>query len=94
MGDTITININLSDRNYRLIVEPGEEEYVRKAGKNIEALIKEFSSAYAYKDKQDLLAMVALQNTSALLRLQGEKDITQDSISQQLEAIYSILEQS
>lgn len=93
MDKTITINISLSDRSYPLLVEPGEEEFVRKAGKTIESMLKEYSSAYAYKDKQDLFAMVTLQNTTALMKSQGEKDLSLDSISERLEAINKILEQ-
>jgi cell division protein ZapA len=92
MDKTITINISLSDRSYRLLVEPGEEEYVRKAGKTIESMLKEYSNAYAYKDKQDLFAMVTLQNTTALMKLQGEKELNLDAVSAKLEAIDEILE--
>jgi cell division protein ZapA len=92
MSDTIAINISLSDRNYRLLVEAGEEEFVRRAGKNIENMIREYSASYAYKDKQDLLAMVALQNTTALVKLQGVTQITDETLNKQLENIDKILE--
>ena len=56
----ININIIIADRTYPLKVKPLEEENIRKAAKLINEKIKEFSSAYDVKDKQDYLAMCAL----------------------------------
>ena len=58
---TLSITVNIADRPYRLKIEAGEEETVRKAVKSINEKIKTYADTYAYKDKQDLLAMVALQ---------------------------------
>ncbi len=55
-----TININIAGRNYRLKVEPTEEEFVRSAAATINNKISEFSGNYAFKDKQDLLAMASI----------------------------------
>lgn len=38
-----------------------QEEGLRKAAKKIEAVIKQFEQNYAVRDKQDVLAMCALQ---------------------------------
>jgi len=59
--DEITINVVISDRNYTITISRDEEERVRKAVKDINEKVKNFSQLYAYKDKQDLLAMTALQ---------------------------------
>jgi cell division protein ZapA len=91
-NQSITINISLDNRNYRLIVEKSEEEIVRKASKNIDTMLKEYAKSYGYKDKQDLFAMVALQNTTAMLKMQAEKQETVDEIAgrlQQLEMLFT-----
>ena len=40
---------------------PEQEEGLRKAAKKIESMIKQFEQSYAVRDKQDVLAMCALQ---------------------------------
>jgi cell division protein ZapA len=54
------INITLAGRSYRLKVSATEEEYVRAAANVINEKVNEFSGNYAFKDKQDLLAMAAI----------------------------------
>ena len=44
-----------------MTIAPEQEEGLRKAAKQIEAMIKQFEQNYAVRDKQDVLAMCALQ---------------------------------
>jgi cell division protein ZapA (FtsZ GTPase activity inhibitor) len=71
--EEFSINVNIADRTYKLTIEKQEEEIVRKAAKLINDKIKEFASNYAFKDKQDLLAMIALQYTSSALNYENSK---------------------
>jgi cell division protein ZapA (FtsZ GTPase activity inhibitor) len=68
-----SISITVADRPYKLVVEKEQEELFRNAAKMIDKRIKEYSGSYAFKDKQDLLAMVALEYTVSFL--QNEKSI-------------------
>lgn len=68
-----SISITIADRPYKLVIDKEYEELFRKAAKLIDSRIKTYSNNYAYKDKQDLLAMVALDNTINLL--QHERNI-------------------
>ncbi|WP_089664449.1 cell division protein ZapA [Gramella sp. MAR_2010_147] len=61
MGDKLKIKISIADRVYPLTIQPSQEEGLRKAAKKIEAMIKQFEQSYAVRDKQDVLAMCALQ---------------------------------
>ncbi len=63
------ININVAGRNYRLKVDASEEEYVRAAAAAINDKVNEFSGNYAFKDKQDLLAMASITFASELKKL-------------------------
>jgi cell division protein ZapA (FtsZ GTPase activity inhibitor) len=63
-----SISINVADRPYKLVIDNKNEELFRKAAKLIDKRIKDYSSSYAYKDKQDLLAMVALEYTTSYLQ--------------------------
>jgi len=58
--DLIPINILIGDRNYRLKIEPTDEEMVRKTIKIINGKIIEFKTDFAGKDMQDYVAMVLL----------------------------------
>ena len=57
----LKIKLSIADRVYPLTIQPEQEEGLRKAAKKIEALIKQFEQSYAVRDKQDVLAMCALQ---------------------------------
>ena len=73
MGD-FTIGVNIAGRQYKMTINPVNEEGVRKAAGLINEKVNEFASNYAFNDKQDLLAMVALQFTSEMMQLKGSKD--------------------
>ena len=57
----VSIRVNIAGRTYPLTVSSEEEAGVRNAEKTIEESIQLFQKNYAVKDKQDLLAMAALQ---------------------------------
>ncbi|MCX6269999.1 MAG: cell division protein ZapA, partial [Bacteroidetes bacterium] len=67
MEDELSISVLIADRPYRLTIGKNEEEIVKKAVAVIEQKIREYSGNYAFKDRQDLLAMVALQFTTSYL---------------------------
>jgi cell division protein ZapA len=71
----LSISLPVADRSYRLSVVKEHEELFRKAAKLIDLRIRDYSGSYAYKDKQDLLAMVALEYTTAYL--QNEQLLTE-----------------
>lgn len=64
MSDRLKIKVSIADRIYPMTVLPEQEEGLRKAAKKIEAMIKQFEQSYAVRDKQDVLAMCALQFAS------------------------------
>ncbi|PKG43005.1 cell division protein ZapA [Psychroflexus sp. MES1-P1E] len=61
MGDKLKIKLSIADRVYPLNIRPEQEEGLRKAAKRINVVIKKFEQDYAVRDKQDVLAMSALQ---------------------------------
>jgi cell division protein ZapA len=65
MDRKLKIKVTIGDRVYPLTINgEGEEEGVRKAVKKINDLIKKFEENYEVRDKQDVLAMCALQFAS------------------------------
>jgi len=65
--EKLKVNVVIAGRTYPLIVaSEQEEEGMRKAAKSINDLILSFEQSYAVADKQDVLAMCALQFASKL----------------------------
>ncbi|MET2984270.1 cell division protein ZapA [Aureibaculum conchae] len=82
MEEKLKIKVTIGDRVYPLTINSeGEEEGVRKAVKKINDLIKRFEENYEVRDKQDVLAMCALQFAS----LQEVKSIYNDQDGEEIE---------
>lgn len=60
MSELIPVNIVIADRSYRLKIESGDEEMVRKTANLINDKITEFKTHFAGKDMQDYVSMVLL----------------------------------
>ncbi|MFA4851121.1 MAG: cell division protein ZapA [Bacteroidales bacterium] len=80
----LSITVTIADRPYRLKIETGEEETVRKAVKTINEKIKAYADTYAYKDKQDLLAMTAMQFATYAINYENSAKINDDRIIEKL----------
>ncbi|MCH2215499.1 MAG: cell division protein ZapA [Flavobacteriales bacterium] len=61
-----SIKVTIAGRIYPISVKPEEEEGVRHAAKRVDESVKHLQDNYAVKDKQDLLAMTALQLSTKL----------------------------
>jgi cell division protein ZapA len=81
MSEKLKIKISIADRVYPLTVDPSQEEGLRSASKKIDVTIKQFEQNYAVRDKQDVLAMCALQFASQVEQQKIDKSaIEEDSI--------------
>lgn len=58
--EELAVNINICDRVYPMKVQANEEADIRAAGKLINERTNTYSRQFGIHDKQDLLAMVAL----------------------------------
>jgi cell division protein ZapA len=72
LDSTLKIKVNIANRTYPLTIKREEEEEVRLAVKHINEAVKRFEERYAVKDKQDVLAMCALQIATQNTRLKGK----------------------
>ncbi len=86
MGD-FNIKVTIGNRVYPLTIDPQEEERVRKAANMINEIVKEYEQQYAVKDKQDLLAMVALRFANEILDEKAGKVMADEEVVADLEAI-------
>ena len=90
MNQELNINISIADRQYPLKIKAEDQQIVQKAAEEINAMIKEYSKRYAFKDKQDLLAMAILQFSTRLQKLESTKE-KDDRILDDLKYIDSLL---
>lgn len=93
MSDKLKIKLSIADRVYPLTIDPSQEEGLRKAAKNIDELAKKFEKNYAVRDKQDVLAMCALQFASKIEQ-QGIDQTTGTKEAQERLKVLSDLVQS
>ena len=73
MSEKIKIKINIADRVYPLSISPNQESSLRSSAIKIDSMTKQLESNYAVRDKQDVLAMCALQYAAELeIQLQNK----------------------
>jgi cell division protein ZapA len=65
MSNKLKIKLSVANRVYPLTISPSQEEGLRLAAQQINNLIKKFEQNYSVQDKQDALAMCALQIASS-----------------------------
>ncbi|RZK10589.1 MAG: cell division protein ZapA [Flavobacterium sp.] len=93
MDEKLKIKISIADRVYPLTVDMSQEEGLRSASKKIDVMIKQFEENYAVRDKQDVLAMCALQFASQLEQKQIDKSIDNTETNERLQKINNLLAQ-
>jgi cell division protein ZapA len=84
MSEKLKIKISIADRIYPLTVDGSQEEGLRSASKKIDIMIKQFEENYAVRDKQDVLAMCALQFAAQVEQKQIDKVIENEEINEKL----------
>ena len=94
MTDLLKIKVNLADRVYPLTIRRDEEENIRKAAKSIDAILHKYEDGYAVRDKQDLLAMCALQLASRLEKIHTDHLVDGVEVGQQLDKLAVKLKQA
>ena len=91
MDNLIAATVLIGDRNYRIKIEPKDEEVVRRIVKTINDKIIEFKTEFARKDMQDYIAMVliwfATEQTAGAMA-----DVEKENIASRLETIEKMLE--
>ncbi len=93
MSDKLKIKISVADRVYPLTIDPSREEGLRKAAKNIEAMIKQLENSYAVRDKQDVLAMCALQFAAKSEQIHIDSKVDIEQAQEKLKTLNLLLSQ-
>lgn len=92
MEEKLKIKISIADRVYPLTIHSYQEEGLRKAAKKIEAMIKQFEQSYAVRDKQDVLAMCALQFAAQTEQKVLDKDNEVQLVEDKIKRLNDVVE--
>jgi len=91
MSEQLKIKLSIANRVYPLTIAPSQEEGLRKAAKKIEAMIGQFEQNYSVRDKQDVLAMCALQFASQVEQKSIDKENVSEEVKNRLTALDDLL---
>lgn len=86
--------VRILDRPYKLKVKPETEQFLRKAAEMIDSQARNYGKMYAYNDRQDLLAMVALTQITQFLELQSRLEFADTKLESKLTEIKKLLEEN
>ncbi len=95
MGELLSVKVSIANRTYPLRITKDEEEKVIQAAQSVNKCIKEFEDNYAVKDKQDLLAMSALQFASEAMGHPKKGSKHQDNsqqLNEQIDHLSSVID--
>ncbi|MEM0516736.1 MULTISPECIES: cell division protein ZapA [Aequorivita] len=93
MAEPLKIKLSIADRVYPLTINPSQEEGLRLAAKKIEKMIKQFEQSYAVRDKQDVLAMCALQFAAQVEQKQIDNSSDTQEMEEKLSALNRLLQE-
>ncbi|MEM1002172.1 MAG: cell division protein ZapA [Bacteroidota bacterium] len=92
MAEPLKIKLSIANRVYPLTIAPSQEEGLRKAAKKIEAMISQFEQNYSVRDKQDVLAMCALQFAAQVEQKSLDKAYVSEEVEEKLNALNQLLQ--
>ncbi len=88
----ISITVTIANRNYPLKINLEEKAWILKAVDVINARIKELEMTYGVKDKQDYLAMCALQSVVEGLKHEGNSIKGVENLDQKIDTLDELLD--
>lgn len=87
----LSIRIKIADREYPMRVSEEEEERLRLAGKLLNERLKLFREEFGIHDKQDLLAMIALETAADKIKIEDAASAAQETLEQKLSSLNDLL---
>ena len=88
------IKLNIGNRIYPLNVNTEQEEVLRKAAKEINDMITKYEKSYAVKDKQDSLAMCALEIFTNNKKITMDQSKLGSNTNKKLSKIIELIDQN
>jgi cell division protein ZapA len=91
MGEK-SVKITIAGRSYPIKVDSAEEAYVHDAAKRINERVAQLEQGFVVKDKQDLLALTALQFATQYLETQTKVIDDKDGLIASLVEVDELLD--
>ena len=91
MSEKLKIKLTVAGRVYPLTISPDQEASLRVSAKKIDEMTKQLEENYAVRDKQDVLAMCALQY-AAQLENKLENNTTKDKPSNKINELIELID--
>ena len=91
MDHLIAATVVIGDRNYRVKLDPKDEEVVRRTVKIINDKIVEFKTHFAGKDMQDYIAMVLIWLATEQSNT-AKSNIREEGLREKLDALEALLD--
>lgn len=91
MDQLIAATVVIGDRNYRIKLDPKDEEVVRRTVKIINDKILEYKTHFAGKDMQDYIAMVLVWLATEQSGT-AAADIQQEVLAEKLSTLEKLLD--
>lgn len=91
MDQLIAATVVIGDRNYRIKLDPKDEEVARRTIKTINDKVIEYKTMFAGKDMQDYIAMVLIWLATEQ-QADGPAAMQEQALTEKLEAIEKMLD--
>ncbi len=87
----LSLKIKIADREYPIKAPASEEERLRNAGKAINDKLRMYKTQFGIDDKQDLLAMIAIECMVEKLRSEEDKMGVTSVITEKIDRLDSLI---
>lgn len=92
MKQSLSIKLKLADRDYPMQTDSDTESRLRMAAKIINEKVKAYRKEFGIENRQDLLAMVALDYAVESLTLNEEQEDTDSLVTKKLDFWSSLID--
>ena len=94
MSESISIKVSIGGRKYPLSVAKKDESLVQEIAGDLDKTLETLQNNYSVNDKQDLIAMAALQVSTKRALNQTTKSNSTEPSESMLEDLQSLLDRS
>lgn len=94
MDNELKIKLTIANRVYPLTIKDHQESALRKSAKRIESTVKKLEESYAVQDKQDVLAMCALQYAAQIEHNESTESATskEDGVEEKITSLIDLID--
>lgn len=92
MEEMQSVSVSILDKQYKLKIERSREAALRRAAELIDSQARAYGKHFAFQDRQDLLAMVALTQITELFQIQDNLKYKDQELIKKLQELDSALE--